>query len=209
MINSALLFLNGDELPNNINFKYDIVVACNGGSKNAQKFRIKPDVLIGDMDSLDEDTKEFVKDCEIIRYLKEKDESDAELALEHIIERGFTEVCVIGAFGKRNDHSFTNIFLFSKYSEKIIITILSNNTYSTYLSSNHNYFKRRIKKNMLFSIIPLETCNGLSIKGAKYNLQDAVVSVGDTLTLSNEGIGEDTEIILKAGRAMIMILGLE
>jgi thiamine pyrophosphokinase len=90
------------------------VVAADGGFARAVGLGLKPDVLIGDLDSL---TPEGVAEAEasgarVIRHRTDKDESDAELALLEAIGMGAAKITVLGAFGgPRLDHALANLWL--------------------------------------------------------------------------------------------------
>ena len=62
----------------------DLRIAADGGARNARLFLERaPHVVIGDMDSLDDETREWLSaaDVEMIQRPRAKDETDLELAL--------------------------------------------------------------------------------------------------------------------------------
>ncbi|MCL1790551.1 MAG: thiamine diphosphokinase [Peptococcaceae bacterium] len=97
-----------------------VVVAADAGADGAISSGRIPDIVIGDMDSV---TKETLAICEseqvcIVRYPSEKNETDAELALDWAhAHAGQHEVVLIGAGGGRVDHWLGNIGLLLKYAD--------------------------------------------------------------------------------------------
>jgi len=104
----------------NFNDKF-MVVSADGALKNCLYLKLVPDIVIGDMDSIREEDKKILKtinpDALFIKSPCEKDESDTQLALEYLVESEIKNIILIGALGKRMDHSLANIFNIS--SEKL------------------------------------------------------------------------------------------
>ena len=89
------------------------VVAADGGARVARHFDLMPDVVIGDMDSIDES---LLAECaaagaHILRYPQAKNETDLELALLHAVTQGARWLRVIGAIGGRLDQTLSNVYL--------------------------------------------------------------------------------------------------
>jgi thiamine pyrophosphokinase len=112
----ALLFVNGvadvDALRLLVQAE-DFVVAVDGGLRFVKALGLRPDVLIGDLDSV---TAEEVADLmqqgvRIERYPVEKDETDLELSLRFVVERGLKVVRILGGLGGRIDQTLGNVFL--------------------------------------------------------------------------------------------------
>jgi len=74
-----------------------------------------PDVLVGDMDSVAPNVLAELESsgCAVMRYSPRKDETDLELALTEAVERGATDIVVLGATGGRVDHTIANMMLLS------------------------------------------------------------------------------------------------
>ena len=73
----------------------DLVIAADSGLLNARKFGVEPHILLGDFDSLGE-PKDLTKDTELIRVPTEKDDTETQLAVNTALERGATEIVIIG-----------------------------------------------------------------------------------------------------------------
>ncbi len=88
------------------------VIAADGGLRHLLALGRRPDVLIGDLDSLPPGAEMADAAGEIIRYPTDKNETDLELALLHAVAQyPGHEIRVIGAFGGRLDHLLANILL--------------------------------------------------------------------------------------------------
>ncbi len=112
----ALLFTGG-EAPNMDKVKSfldgDFIAAADSGLLAAKMAALSPNLIIGDMDSLQD--KSLLLDyprAEVICLERAKDLTDTEAALRLLKERGFSEITLIGAGGGRIDHFFAVLRLF-------------------------------------------------------------------------------------------------
>ena len=97
----ACVFCNG-QLKNPMNVKQiandcDLLIAADGGAKYFPDTGLTPQVIIGDMDSIDSDTWENKSGIEYIRYPADKNKSDAELAVEYALKHGNEQVILVAA----------------------------------------------------------------------------------------------------------------
>jgi thiamine pyrophosphokinase len=91
----------------------DLVVCVNGGVENAMALGFKPQVVIGDMDSMEMPLRERLEaeGCRFVEYPSRKDETDSELAIRYALSLGATELIMLGALGGRIDHTLANVML--------------------------------------------------------------------------------------------------
>jgi len=91
----------------------DLVLAANGGALHCLRMEIAPAFVIGDLDSLDEPNRQTLEagGTVFITHPPEKDQTDLELALLDALQRGATEITVLGAIGDRLDMTIANVQL--------------------------------------------------------------------------------------------------
>ncbi|MCL2066386.1 MAG: thiamine diphosphokinase [Treponema sp.] len=83
------------------------IVAADSGLQKAESAGISPDLIVGDMDSLDDTARLAVYPPQnVIRHKADKDATDTELAFSLVLEKGCDEVWIIGGGGGRIDHLF-------------------------------------------------------------------------------------------------------
>ncbi|MGB8646303.1 MAG: thiamine diphosphokinase, partial [Anaerolineae bacterium] len=93
-------------------------IAADGGARNARRaLEIPPQIVIGDLDSLDEETRVWLQGqpVEFIRHPVAKDETDLELAILLAYQRGAGRVIVLGALGGRADQAVANVLLLTRW----------------------------------------------------------------------------------------------
>lgn len=127
MHQKAVILANGQfpkkERVINILKESDFLVCCDGAIRNLVKQNISPDVIIGDMDSI-EDLHYAMYHDKIIKN-SEQDSNDLTKAFNYCISNGYNRITILGATGKRDDHTLANISLlynYNKLAETDIIT---------------------------------------------------------------------------------------
>ena len=91
----------------------DLVLAANGGALHSLHLEIFPAIVVGDLDSFDEADRQTLEagGTEFITHPSDKDQTDLELALLGALERGATEITMLGAIGGRLDMTIANVQL--------------------------------------------------------------------------------------------------
>lgn len=181
--------------------KYDIIIAVDKGLEIFDTCGIKPQYIVGDFDSIDKNIliKYEKENLEIIRLNPEKDLTYTHSAIELAINKGGTDITIIGAIGTRMDHTIANIHILKIALDKDIqIKIIKENNEIRLINKDTEVYKDNIYKYL--SLIPLTTkVEGVSLKGLKYLLDDATLYIGDSIGVSNEQSEDIAEIKIKKG----------
>jgi len=94
----AVLFTNGQAKAGfEVNLlPGDFLIAVDGGLHHLKRLGLKPDLLIGDLDSVDANELAEVIDAgiEVQRFLPAKDQTDLELALEYTLKNGYAHIVI-------------------------------------------------------------------------------------------------------------------
>lgn len=113
----AVILANGDfpaaELPKRILGEAPIVVCCDGGADAYIAHGRVPDVIIGDGDSLSEENRR--RFSHLIHYVSDQETNDQTKAINYLMQKGIRRIAVVGATGKREDHTLGNISLLMEY----------------------------------------------------------------------------------------------
>lgn len=90
------------------------MVACCDGAVDAYVERGGvPDFIVGDGDSISEENR--LKYSSIIRKIDEQEDNDLTKTIKHMQSLGYTKIAIVGATGKREDHTLGNISLLLEY----------------------------------------------------------------------------------------------
>jgi thiamine pyrophosphokinase len=93
----------------------DLVVAADSGLEPALAAGLSPSLVVGDMDSLSDTSllDSFAPD-KVLRFPADKDETDTEIGLRVMRERGCTDITLAGGGGGRIDHLLGIAALFER-----------------------------------------------------------------------------------------------
>ncbi|MFW5982164.1 MAG: thiamine diphosphokinase [Halanaerobiaceae bacterium] len=175
-----------------------LFIAADAGALLYEKLGIKPNIIIGDFDSLENKNKIIKNGVEIIEYPVDKDETDGELAIEYCIDNGIKEITIIGAFGGRYDHQLANIFLLEYAYYHQIDAVIKDIDIEIGLINDSKGFVNCA--NHILSLIPLDKkVYGVSIEGCKYNLDKADMCRFKSRGISNQILEEKALITVKKG----------
>ena len=113
----AVVLANGEyptsPLPLKILAEAPYVVCCDGGADEYIRRGHTPDVIIGDGDSLsDENRRKF---GHILHRISDQETNDQTKAVNFLLAQGKRRIAIIGATGKREDHTLGNISLLIDY----------------------------------------------------------------------------------------------
>ena len=181
---------------------YDLIIACDKGYKYCGKSGFVPNVVIGDFDSYD---GEIDKNIEVIKLNPIKDDTDTMSAVRYALKKGCGEITICCAFGGRFDHSMANIqtasFILDK-GGKPIITGIDTAVYGV----RDGEIRIPKKENCYISIFALsDKCEGVSIKGTKYLMEDGVITNSFPIGTSNEWIADEAFIRVKKGTLIAVV----
>jgi thiamine pyrophosphokinase len=94
----------------------DVLIAADGGLHYLIQLGKWPQVLIGDLDSVNSEVvnQAMEKGVEVRRFPVHKNETDLQLAIEYAIHTGCISIVIAGALGGRLDQTLGNIFLLTR-----------------------------------------------------------------------------------------------
>ena len=208
----AYVFFNG-ELEGRVEYFKDLLLKENGdiycadgGALHLEKLEIFPLEIWGDLDSISEEIlkKYSINNVIIKRFPKDKDFTDGELVLQHLMDKGYDEIRIIGGLGGRIDHALTNLNLIFKFKNTIFLTEKEK------IFSIEREKKIEGAKGKTISFVPFsEKVENLTLKGFKYPLNKYTLHQGDSICMSNIAVKERCEVSFSAGKLMGIILNEE
>jgi thiamine pyrophosphokinase len=209
----AIVFANG-ELKNPESVvaliqKGDYIIAADGGTHHCIRLGIKPDLVVGDFDSLDEPEIAYLQTAGayLVRYDPRKDFTDLELALEHALKNGATEALVLGALGERWDQTLANLLLPAAKSLSGLEIRLLDGTQEISLLRGGETCQMEGQPGDTLSLIPLTLeANGVQTQGLEYPLHQETLYLGATRGISNVFVERRASVSLEKGLMLICIL---
>lgn len=184
----------------------DLVIAADGGSRHLLTLNIRPQVLIGDLDSTDP----FLVDTwqadgvEIIKHPEEKDQTDLELAITLAQNRNAQKIEVYGAIGGRLDMTFGNLFLLA-FPGLTTPTTFIHGPEEVHLIRSGNLLTIVGEPDDLVSLISIQPGDStVSTTGLLYPLKNEKLEYGQTRGMSNRLTGKRGTIHLDQGHLAVI-----
>ena len=178
------LILNG----NSFNFESHInkdyfIVAVDCGANHCQQLKIRPHLIIGDLDSISADAQEYFSDVPQIK-ISDQETTDLEKALYYLKNNFFNKkniesVDIFCASSlKRADHFLANLFFISRLTKWPVKII--DEYFVIYLIGQDTTLPGFQGKTV--SMFPVEHCTGLTISGFKWPLNHKKYSISNIIT---------------------------
>ena len=207
-----VIFLNGEykysqEFMDKLVSENAVCFCADGGANFAFKYGKMPEVIVGDLDSIEKGVLEYYKNKNVLmkKFPKDKDFTDFELILEEIskIEKNrnyLKKIFVVGGLGKRIDMTLSNLFLMEKHKN---LVFLEENEEIFYAEKP---FVLENKKGYGFSIIPIsEKVEKLTLKGFKFETDKIDVKRESSRLVSNVIYQNEANVEFAKGKLIIII----
>lgn len=183
----------------------DLIIGADKGCEVLYKYNIFPNYILGDFDSANKDIIKAMEvlGCEKLKYKKEKDFTDTEIAFNLAVGKGASDIVLLGVTGTRYDHSLSNLGLMLKGLKKSICTKIIDDNNRIFLIDKSVILKGSKGDTVSFHAY-CDVVKNLNITGSKYDLLNYDLYLGDGLTTSNEFIGNDIKVTFNSGILMVL-----
>lgn len=186
----------------------DLVIAADGGAGSLDRIGRQPDLLVGDLDSIDPSLLERLAadGTRVERHPPDKEASDTELAVAAALAAGATEVVILGAVGgDRLDHELANLLLLADP------TLTGNDVRAargqTVARAVHGPGTLELEgaAGDLVTLLPVGgEAVGVSTDGLRWPLEDAALAMGRSRGLSNEVLRAPASVRIERGTLLVV-----
>ena len=173
------------------------IICCDGSAESLFLAGLEPEAIVGDLDSLAPGIEERFAD----RLFKdsEQDTNDLTKAVRWCINKRYEEIVILGATGKREDHTIGNISLLAEYAREIkVIMVTDTGTFMPLLKSS----VVKCFPGQQVSIFSINPETAVTSKGLKYQLQNLKLHNWWRATL-NEAEGDSFELQFDGGPLIV------
>ena len=179
----------------------DFVISADGGWRHLKRLGIRPNLFIGDMDSLQETIPEDIKkEC----YQPEKDDTDTFFAVKYAIKQGFNDLVILGGIGSRFDHTYCNVLALNYCFERNVKAVLINKNNKIELLDKKAVINKD-KYNYFSFYAFLEDCIKLTTRGTQYDLTDYDLTVKCPLAQSNSFKDDNITVSYESGKLLLIL----
>ena len=180
----------------------DYVIYCDCGLKHADNLGVEPSLVIGDFDSHPKpENMQNVIELPVI-----KDDTDTIFAVKEAMRRGYDDVLMLGVTGGREDMTLGNIYALLMLKMNGITAMIADD-YSE-ISIIQTCEEKHVKWGWkFFSILNITgTASGITVTGAKYNLNDAVIAPEFQYGISNEVSSPENDSVISLKNGYLLLV---
>ena len=186
--------------------KDDFVICADVGLKTAERFGVRPSLVIGDFDSYPDGR---LYNGEKVVLPVEKDDTDAHYAVRYALDRGADEIVIVGGIGgAREDHTFANIatlrYIYSRGAKGYIITDRARIDYL----ENGTLTLPAEEKSVNVTVFPLTETALVTERGLKYSVEKAEFCADVPLWASNSTL-PNTEAVIEVFEGKVIVFRIK
>ncbi|OPY90170.1 MAG: Thiamine pyrophosphokinase [Syntrophus sp. PtaU1.Bin208] len=181
------------------------IICADVGARHCMRIDIDPEVVIGDMDSLDLETAESLarRGTRFSGYPPQKDETDTQLALQYALSLGPEEIRIFGALGGRIDHTLANLSVLKIALDQGVPTRLVDEWCEILMIRDSCVLEG--EEGQTVSLFPFSSAvTGITLRGFAYPLENNVMEIGRPYGISNVLTGNRGEISLIDGILLVV-----
>ena len=187
--------------------KPDVLGAVDSGMEFFKRASLRPDWIIGDFDSVLEETLSYFESQKGIFWLRlipKKDDTDTEAAIRKMIALGADEIEILGATGSRLDHVFGNVELLGIGLEENVSMTLVDQHNRIRMIDHSLCIRKEEQFGDYVSLIPFTpVVKDVTLRGFKYPLHHFDMVCYNSLGVSNQIIEEEAWIEFREGVLLV------
>lgn len=181
-----------------------LFVCADGGANTARLHGLRPDAIVGDMDSATRETLAHFRDVPVVRDV-DTERTDSEKALRYVLDRGpFDEIVLLGATAGRLDHVVGHVSLLRRYAGRAPLVL------------EDDHARAWIATGLVVLDYPAGTvvsffgigapAEGVTTENLRYALRDRRLELGEQDSISNEITARPARITIGAGRLLVFVV---
>ena len=165
-----------------------LVVAADGGVRHAEALGVEPALWVGDFDSVNAEDLTRWRHLPRMEYPRDKDATDAELAARVALEIKPASLLFAGGLGGELDHELGNLILAVSLARQGVQTALSSGSTWAFALVPPG-LDLDLEPGTPFSLVPLADLEGVTIRGGRWELEDARLPLGSGHGMRNVAEG--------------------
>ena len=178
-----------------------VLMCADGGADTAARYGYRPAFVVGDLDSLSDETRAAVSADQRLA-VDDQSTTDMEKVLARAVAMGVSAADLIGFTGRRTDHTLWNLSLLSRFARRIRLRLLDDYC-EIRLLGRHTLFDADIGQKL--SLCPLAgPVGGIETRGLRWDLRGETLGP-ERAGISNEVVASPVEIRCGGGELLLVV----
>jgi thiamine pyrophosphokinase len=111
------------QVPLDILNSAEAIICCDGSAAALDEFGLTPVAIVGDMDSINEVLR--IKYADRLHPDAGQETNDLTKSVDWCVREGYDDLVIVGATGKREDHTIGNISLLAEYARMVKVKMVT------------------------------------------------------------------------------------
>jgi thiamine pyrophosphokinase len=187
--------------------RHDLVIAADAAAERLQASGVMPDLAVGDFDSAQPGAPRRLREAGVMvrEFPAAKDETDLDLAADEARAAGATSVTLTGAFRDRLDHTLAALGALGRLADLEAVAVEPDLRIWTLSGTARPSLELALAPRTVVSAFSLDgTATGVSLRGFRYPLEDAVLEPMSGFGVSNVVEASTQRAGLKTGTLLLM-----
>lgn len=177
------------------------IIALDGACTWLSKNHIKPDLIIGDLDSMGTHHDPSIP----VLHLEDQNSNDLEKAFHYCHSNKLNQISVLGAFGLRSDHFLTNLFVLKKFAPLLMISLIDD-LQCSFMCPSKQMLHLTAMEGAFISYFPLADRVGpISSTGVEYPLTNEMLSLSSRIGTLNRVIDAHATLFSESDDLLVVI----
>ena len=184
-----------------MNSGFNTIFCADGGANTALKLGIVPHYIIGDFDSISSEALKYFEGKSTFIKIKRQNDTDVDKCLKYAVKKKFTHAIILGGTGDRLDHSFCNLGIVLKFSDRISIRMIHQKSLLA-VYSGQTSFKTILDEEI--SIYGFDSKTKITSNGLKYTLTNTPLQFGIKESTSNVAVKSQIKLDIRKGKVFVI-----
>lgn len=178
------------------------VVAADGGANHLARIGVRPDAVVGDLDSLRPSVRAWIGEERLVPY-PDQEHTDLHKALLYLVGgRRVRRAVVLAATGGRQDHALEALGVIARWAARASLEVREPGCRIVPLRRRRVF---RTRAGQLVSLLPWGRCEGVRTVGLRWGLADETLDLHSRTGVSNRALGGRVEVSVRSGTLLVFL----
>ncbi|MEN8165066.1 MAG: thiamine diphosphokinase [Acidobacteriota bacterium] len=200
----AILVLNGDlewtEDLARLAREAPLLLAADGGANALGRLGVRPDTVVGDLDSIEADTRNWIGEEQML-HRPDQHKTDFEKALEFAFEQSSVDrLTVLGALGGRLDHTVGNLGVLAREARGPALVLV---TEKEWVLATASPVDLEANPGETWSFWTFDPEVRITLEGVRWPVDNVPLTLGGRPSISNEATGTHVRVVPTGGPVVV------